>query len=149
MFNAQLLSSIFGVTTLDVVRASTFVAELLGNLSLSKEVVVPVVGGHSGVTVRTPKVPLHTITHPNSMSVDCPPAFTVVAPAARRSGVRRLRGTRQTHPIRRRRGRQGEGRRRISYPLHGVRRRRVCRQSHPRAEGREGYLRPQLRQLGV
>ncbi|KAF5376071.1 hypothetical protein D9615_007719 [Tricholomella constricta] len=42
---------LFGVTTLDVVRASTFVSEILGNLSLSKEVVVPVVGGHSGVTI--------------------------------------------------------------------------------------------------
>jgi len=42
---------IFGVTTLDVVRASTFVAEIHGNLSLSKDVVVPVVGGHSGVTI--------------------------------------------------------------------------------------------------
>ncbi|KAF4611537.1 hypothetical protein D9613_003837 [Agrocybe pediades] len=42
---------LFGVTTLDVVRASTFVAEVLGDLSLSKEVVVPVVGGHSGVTI--------------------------------------------------------------------------------------------------
>ena len=40
------------MTTLDVVRASTFVAEILGDLSLSKDVVVPVVGGHSGVTVR-------------------------------------------------------------------------------------------------
>jgi len=44
--------SLFGVTTLDVVRASTFVAEIIGDLSLSKDVVVPVVGGHSGVTVR-------------------------------------------------------------------------------------------------
>ena len=43
--------SLFGVTTLDVVRASTFVAEKHGDLSLSKKVVVPVVGGHSGVTV--------------------------------------------------------------------------------------------------
>ncbi|KAF8064063.1 L-malate dehydrogenase [Lyophyllum atratum] len=42
---------IFGVTTLDVVRASTFVAEVLGNYHLSKEIVVPVVGGHSGVTI--------------------------------------------------------------------------------------------------
>jgi len=42
---------IFGVTTLDVVRASTFVAEVLGNYQLSKEIVVPVVGGHSGVTI--------------------------------------------------------------------------------------------------
>ncbi|KAG5646189.1 hypothetical protein DXG03_004243 [Asterophora parasitica] len=42
---------LFGVTTLDVVRASTFVSEILGDLSLSKDVVVPVVGGHSGVTI--------------------------------------------------------------------------------------------------
>lgn len=42
---------IFGVTTLDVVRASTFVSEILGDLSLAKDVVVPVVGGHSGVTI--------------------------------------------------------------------------------------------------
>ncbi|RDB23397.1 Malate dehydrogenase, cytoplasmic [Hypsizygus marmoreus] len=52
---------LFGVTTLDVVRASTFVAEILGNLSLSKDIIVPVVGGHSGVTI----VPLLSkSTHP-------------------------------------------------------------------------------------
>ena len=51
--NEYAYKSLFGVTTLDVVRASTFVAEILGNLSLSKEIVVPVVGGHSGVTVCT------------------------------------------------------------------------------------------------
>ncbi|KAF8494950.1 lactate/malate dehydrogenase [Russula emetica] len=42
---------LFGVTTLDVVRASTFVAETIGDLSKSPEIVVPVVGGHSGVTI--------------------------------------------------------------------------------------------------
>ncbi|KZT23054.1 malate dehydrogenase [Neolentinus lepideus HHB14362 ss-1] len=42
---------IFGVTTLDVVRASTFVSEILGDLSLAPSVKVPVVGGHSGVTI--------------------------------------------------------------------------------------------------
>ncbi|KAI0747792.1 malate dehydrogenase [Daedaleopsis nitida] len=42
---------IFGVTTLDVVRASTFVSEILSDLSLAPNVVVPVVGGHSGVTI--------------------------------------------------------------------------------------------------
>ncbi|KAF8154119.1 L-malate dehydrogenase [Crassisporium funariophilum] len=42
---------VFGVTTLDVVRASTFVSEILGDLKLSQDVVVPVVGGHSGVTI--------------------------------------------------------------------------------------------------
>jgi hypothetical protein len=44
------LDRLFGVTTLDVVRASTFVAETVGDLSKSPEIVVPVVGGHSGVT---------------------------------------------------------------------------------------------------
>ncbi|KAJ3527982.1 hypothetical protein NM688_g8054 [Phlebia brevispora] len=43
---------LFGVTTLDVVRASTFVAEILGDLTKAPSIVVPVVGGHSGVTVR-------------------------------------------------------------------------------------------------
>lgn len=42
---------LFGVTTLDVVRSSTFVSEIIGDLALSKDVVVPVVGGHSGVTI--------------------------------------------------------------------------------------------------
>ncbi|KAG8952343.1 hypothetical protein FRC04_004771 [Tulasnella sp. 424] len=42
---------LFGVTTLDVVRASTFVAEVLDDLSLAPTVTVPVVGGHSGVTI--------------------------------------------------------------------------------------------------
>ncbi|ETW79906.1 NAD-dependent malate dehydrogenase [Heterobasidion irregulare TC 32-1] len=42
---------LFGVTTLDVVRASTFVAEILGDLGKAPSVVVPVVGGHSGVTI--------------------------------------------------------------------------------------------------
>ncbi|KAI5118620.1 hypothetical protein M0805_006988 [Coniferiporia weirii] len=42
---------LFGVTTLDVVRASTFVAEKIGDLSLASAVSVPVVGGHSGVTI--------------------------------------------------------------------------------------------------
>jgi len=42
---------LFGVTTLDVVRASTFVAEIVGKPSEAPSVVVPVVGGHSGVTI--------------------------------------------------------------------------------------------------
>lgn len=40
---------LFGVTTLDLIRASTFVAELKGKSP--EEVNVPVVGGHSGVTI--------------------------------------------------------------------------------------------------
>ena len=39
----------FGVTTLDVVRSNTFVAEAKG-LDVTKTS-VPVIGGHSGVTI--------------------------------------------------------------------------------------------------
>ncbi|MEZ3501732.1 malate dehydrogenase [Pantoea sp. KPR_PJ] len=40
---------LFGVTTLDIIRANTFVAELKGKQP--EEVEVPVIGGHSGVTI--------------------------------------------------------------------------------------------------
>ena len=40
---------LFGITTLDVIRSETFVSELKG-VALS-EVTVPVIGGHSGVTI--------------------------------------------------------------------------------------------------
>lgn len=40
---------LFGVTTLDVLRSETFVSELK-NLAVSRTI-VPVVGGHSGVTI--------------------------------------------------------------------------------------------------
>lgn len=46
VFNAKKL---FGVTTLDVVRAKTFVAEITGGDST--EYTIPVIGGHSGVTI--------------------------------------------------------------------------------------------------
>jgi len=58
VFNAQRL---FGVTTLDVVRAETFVAEIIGEADPSK-LTIPVIGGHSGETIvplfsqATPKV---------------------------------------------------------------------------------------------
>ncbi|KAJ9155791.1 malate dehydrogenase [Coniochaeta hoffmannii] len=58
VFNAQ---RVFGVTTLDIVRAETFVAEIAGK-SNPQELTVPVVGGHSGETIVplfsqvTPKV---------------------------------------------------------------------------------------------
>jgi len=42
---------VFGVTTLDVVRGSTFVAEVLDDLSLAPTITVPVYGGHSGATI--------------------------------------------------------------------------------------------------
>lgn len=43
-------AKVFGVTTLDVIRASTFVAHAL-NLPDPKELKIPVVGGHSGATI--------------------------------------------------------------------------------------------------
>ncbi|KAH8595750.1 lactate/malate dehydrogenase [Bisporella sp. PMI_857] len=43
-------AKVFGVTTLDVVRASTFVAHALGE-SQPQKFKVPVIGGHSGATI--------------------------------------------------------------------------------------------------
>ncbi|ATA25409.1 malate dehydrogenase [Brenneria goodwinii] len=42
-------NKLFGVTTLDVIRSNTFVAELKGKLP--EDINVPVIGGHSGVTI--------------------------------------------------------------------------------------------------
>ncbi len=43
-------NKLFGVTTLDIIRSNTFVAELKGKQQPT-EVEVPVIGGHSGVTI--------------------------------------------------------------------------------------------------
>ncbi|CAO3631264.1 unnamed protein product [Cunninghamella echinulata] len=48
-FNVYDPKRIFGVTTLDIVRASTFVSELIGGEASTLR--IPVVGGHSGVTI--------------------------------------------------------------------------------------------------
>jgi len=60
---------LFGVTTLDVVRASTFVAEIIGQSAISPTVVVPVVGGHSGVTI-VPLLSQSSHPLPSSVSKD-------------------------------------------------------------------------------
>lgn len=52
---------LFGVTTLDVVRASTFVADVTGE-SDPRKYKVPVVGGHSGETI----VPLLSLIEPKA-----------------------------------------------------------------------------------
>jgi malate dehydrogenase len=57
VFNAQRL---FGVTTLDIVRAETFVAEAAGK-SGPDGLTVPVIGGHSGETI----VPLFSKVTPS------------------------------------------------------------------------------------
>lgn len=94
--------SLFGVTTLDVVRASTFVAEKIGDPTLSPEVVVPVVGGHSGVTVS-----LHQICSARlglivlkPIILDCSTTFSIfscITPQFLRGG---LQQTCEPHSIR-------------------------------------------------
>ena len=44
-----LKNKLFGVTTLDIIRSNTFVAELKGKQP--SDIEVPVIGGHSGVTI--------------------------------------------------------------------------------------------------
>ncbi|CAG8948212.1 unnamed protein product [Penicillium salamii] len=51
---------LFGVTTLDVVRASTFAAHALGGKADPKHYKVPVIGGHSGATI----LPLYSQAEP-------------------------------------------------------------------------------------
>lgn len=51
---------LFGVTTLDVVRASTFIAQALGSDVDPKGFRVPVIGGHSGATI----LPLYSQSEP-------------------------------------------------------------------------------------
>ncbi|KAI0166440.1 malate dehydrogenase [Xylariaceae sp. FL1272] len=62
VFNPKKL---FGVTTLDIVRAETFVAEIAGKKTGS-ELTVPVVGGHSGETI----VPLFSKVSPSTSIPD-------------------------------------------------------------------------------
>jgi malate dehydrogenase len=50
---------LFGVTTLDVVRAETFIGEITGNKNPSEQT-IPVIGGHSGETI----VPLFSQAKP-------------------------------------------------------------------------------------
>lgn len=57
VFNPQRL---FGVTTLDVVRAETFVAEIVGEKN-PQSLTIPVIGGHSGETI----VPLFSQAKPS------------------------------------------------------------------------------------
>jgi malate dehydrogenase len=62
VFNAQKL---FGVTTLDIVRAETFVAGITGE-SQPHKLTVPVIGGHSGDTI----VPLFSKISPSATIPD-------------------------------------------------------------------------------
>ncbi|KAG7417674.1 malate dehydrogenase [Fusarium oxysporum f. sp. rapae] len=51
---------LFGVTTLDVVRASTFAAHAIGGDADPTSITVPVIGGHSGATI----LPLYSQAQP-------------------------------------------------------------------------------------
>ncbi|KAI9824812.1 MAG: hypothetical protein M1826_007234 [Phylliscum demangeonii] len=55
---------LFGVTTLDVVRAETFVAEIIGEKEPQK-LTIPVIGGHSGETI----VPLFSQAKPAGVKI--------------------------------------------------------------------------------
>ncbi|KAJ4195264.1 Malate dehydrogenase, cytoplasmic, variant 2 [Fusarium falciforme] len=57
VFNPQRL---FGVTTLDIVRAETFVADIVGEAN-PQSLTIPVIGGHSGETI----VPLFSKASPS------------------------------------------------------------------------------------
>lgn len=70
----NLTSSLFGVTTLDVVRAATFVSSVVGKPKDANKYSVPVVGGHSGHTI----VPLLTQSDPQIVSC-CPSNVLITA----------------------------------------------------------------------
>lgn len=80
---ADLRHRLFGVTTLDVVRASTFVAEKLGDPSLAPFINIPVIGGHSGVTVSLRvSFPDHDSTCPLRSFRSCPNPPTLSRPSS-------------------------------------------------------------------
>jgi hypothetical protein len=60
-----MLVRLFGVTTLDVIRAQTFASEVIGQPHDAPNFRIPVIGGHSGVTI----VPLLSQAQP-SLSLD-------------------------------------------------------------------------------
>lgn len=57
-------TKLFGVTTLDVVRAQSFVADALGVDPATVD--VPVIGGHAGITI----LPLLSQVHPTHASTN-------------------------------------------------------------------------------
>lgn len=66
---------LFGVTHLDIVRASTFVSSVVGKPLEASSYKIPVVGGHSGVTI----LPLLSQSKPSIVS--CISHILVKAPA--------------------------------------------------------------------
>ena len=98
-FSLHWFRRIFGVTTLDVVRASTFFAEILGDLGKAPSIVVPVVGGHSGVTASLSDRPImnweltcYLIDRATTLAV-VPPAPLWLCPGCSRAAD-------ESHPVR-------------------------------------------------
>jgi len=107
---------LFGVTTLDVVRAETFLQEITGEKDPAKTV-IPVIGGHSGETI----VPLFSLAKP---SVKIP--ADKLAPLIKRSllvCIGRMRKMLIYHrcPIRWGRSCRSQGWRRFCHALYGIR----------------------------
>lgn len=122
---------LMGVTTLDIVRANTFLAEVK-SLDV-KEVDVPVVGGHAGASI----LPLLSQATPGwFVTADCALpslcgslpcldwfSFVILKIRIYYSGVSYGRGARcsnHSHPERRYRSGGGQGRRWISDSIHGL-----------------------------
>ena len=104
---------IFGVTTLDVVRSSRFLAEIK-NID-PKDVKVTVVGGHSGVTI----VPLLSQT---SQGKDVSgEQYKALVHRIQFGGDGELTHTCQLVKLKLRRGCASQGGHRFRNPLHGFR----------------------------
>lgn len=68
---------LFGVTTLDVVRASKFAADALGSDADPTSIKVPVIGGHSGATI----LPLYSQAQPPiDLGADLPKVINRMLP---------------------------------------------------------------------
>ena len=108
---------LFGVTTLDVVRAETFVQDITGEKDPAKTI-IPVIGGHSGETI----VPLFSLAKP---AVKIP--IEKLAPLIKRMSTESICVARSVdlsgrRTIRWRRSRPGKRRRRICNSFNGIRR---------------------------
>ena len=101
VFDARKL---FGISTLDVVRAQTFAAEVLKKPLEAATFKVPVVGGHSGRTI----LPLLSQAQPSLSSVSQSDIEALTNRIQFGGGASRRPNSRADH---RRRGRQGQGRR--------------------------------------
>ena len=107
---------LFGVTTLDVVRAETFVQDITGEKDPSKTV-IPVIGGHSGETI----VPLFSLAKP-AVRIPAEKLAPLIKRWSPTSWILRFYLTQVRCPIRRWWGRRGQRGGRIRDSLHGIRR---------------------------